>query len=97
MLHSSRFSDGPSGWAGGDATKQTLANYQRALSRIAMVTRDTEGGLNRLSFGPTSSNLTDNRVEPRITALFRWHYLHTAPQGGEVPCIDNSAGNCSCQ
>lgn len=97
VLHSSRFSDGPSGWAGGDATQQTLANYQRALSRIAKVTRNTEGGVNRLSFGPVTSSITDNGVQPRITALFRWHYLHTAAHGAEQSCIDNYQGNCTCQ
>ena len=35
-------------------------------------------------------------VQPRITALFRWHYLHEAAQAKEIPCIDGFAGNCSC-
>jgi len=96
VLHSARFNDGPSGWAGGDATKTTLANYQRALSRIAKVTRETEGGLDRISFAPTTSSITLPGVEPRITALLRWHYLHTQAQAVELPCIDNFAGNCSC-
>lgn len=97
VLHSARFNDGPSGWAGGDSSKSTLANFQRALSRITKVTRMTEGGVNRLSFAPTASNITMPGVQPRITALFRWHYLHTAAQAAEVPCIDNFGGNCSCQ
>jgi len=97
VLHSSRFNDGSSGWAGGDSTKTTLANYQRALSRIARVTRMTEGGVNRLSFAPTTTQITLFGVQPRITALFRWHYLHTAAQSTELPCIDSYGGNCSCQ
>ncbi|HEX5062548.1 MAG TPA: hypothetical protein VFV99_24415 [Kofleriaceae bacterium] len=97
VLHSSRFNDGPSGWSGGDATKTTLANYQRALSRISRVTRQTEGGVNRISFAPTTSQITRFGVQPRITALFRWHYRHTAAQATELPCIDNYGGNCSCQ
>ena len=96
VLHSSRFDDGPSGWSGGDATKTTLANYQRALSRIAKVTRQTDGGLNRLSFGPTATSITRIGVQPRITALFRWHYVHTAAMDAELPCIDNFGGNCTC-
>ena len=96
VLHSARFSDGPSGWAGGDATKSTLANYQRAMSRIARVTRETDGGINRISFAPTTTQITHFGVEPRITALFRWHYRHTAAQTAELPCIDNYGGNCSC-
>jgi hypothetical protein len=96
VLHSARYSDGPSGWSGGDATKSTLANYQRALSRIARVTRTTEGGINRISFAPTTTQLTQFGVEPRITALFRWHYRHTAAQTTELPCIDGFGGNCSC-
>jgi hypothetical protein len=96
VLHSSRFNDGPSGWAGGDSSKSTLANYQRAMSRIAKITRQTDGGLNRLSFGPTASSITLPGVQPRITALFRWHYLHTGPMDAELPCIDGFGGNCSC-
>jgi len=96
VLHSARFNDGPSGWGGGDATKSTLANYQRALSRIARVTRQTEGGVNRISFAPTTTQLTQFGVQPRITQLFRWHYRHTAAQTTELPCIDNFGGNCSC-
>jgi hypothetical protein len=97
VLHSARFSDGPSGWAGGDATKQSLANYQRALSRVAKLTRETDGGLNRISFAPVSTGTTDFGVQPRITELFRWHYSRTAPVASEEPCVDNYGGNCSCQ
>jgi hypothetical protein len=97
VLHSSRFDDGPSGWAGGDATKISLADYQRALSRISKVTRDTSGGFNRLSFGPVSSGTTQFGVQPRIIELFGWHYAHTAPMASELPCVGNFAGNCSCQ
>ncbi|HEU0037509.1 MAG TPA: hypothetical protein VFQ53_43155 [Kofleriaceae bacterium] len=96
VLHSSRFADGTSGWAGGDATQTTLATFQRALSRNAEVTRTTDGGLNRLAFGPTTTAITQFGVQPRITALYRWHYLHTTPQASELPCIDNFAGNCTC-
>jgi hypothetical protein len=96
VLHSARYSDGASGWSGADATKTTLPDFQRALSRVAKVTRETSGGLNRLSFGPVTSSLTDTRVQPRISALFRWHYLHTAAIAEELPCIDNDGGNCSC-
>jgi len=97
VLHSARFNDGPSGWSGGDSTKTTLANYQRAMSRIARATRMTDGGLNRLSFAPTTTQITKVGVQPRITALFRWHYRHTAAQTTELPCIDNFGGNCTCQ
>lgn len=96
VLHSARFNDGPSGWAGGDATTTTLASYQRALSKITRVTRMTEGGVNRISFAPTTSQITRFGVQPRITQLFRWHYRHTAAQMAELPCIDNYGGNCSC-
>jgi hypothetical protein len=97
VLHSSRFSSGPSGWSGGDATLSTLANYQRALSRLSQVTRDNAGGNNRLAFGPATTSLTEIGVQPRITALFRWHYLHTTTSTTEEACVDNFAGNCSCQ
>jgi hypothetical protein len=96
VLHSARYSDGASGWSGADSSKTTLADFQRALSRVSKVTRETAGGLNRLSFGPTTTGLTDTRVEPRITALYRWHYLHTAAMDEELPCIANDGGNCSC-
>jgi len=96
VLHSARYADGVSGWAGGDATQTTLANYQRALSRATLATRTTEGGVNRLAFGPTATNITMFGVQPRITALFRHHYLHTAAQVSETSCIDNFAGNCAC-
>lgn len=97
VLHSARFSDGPSGWSGGDATKTTLANYQRALSRVAKVTRETDGGLNRISFAPVTTQITQFGVQPRITELFRWHYLHSSAQSAEMPCVGNYGGNCSCQ
>ena len=96
ILHSARFDSGPSGWAGGNSDTTSLADYQRALSRISMVTRDTEGGYNRLSFGPVTSSLTEIGVQPRITELFRWHYDSSAPQAGETACVDNFAGNCNC-
>ena len=96
VLHSSRFEDGVSGWAGGDSSTTTLARFQRALSRNAFVTRTTEGGYNRLAFGPTTTQITQFGVQPRITALFRWHYLHTGAQPVEVSCIDDFAGNCEC-
>jgi hypothetical protein len=97
VLHSARFNEGTSGWAGGDSTQTTLATYQRALSKITRVTRMTEGGVNRLSFAPTTTQITKVGVQPRITALFRWHYRHTAAQAAELPCIDNFGGNCRCQ
>jgi len=97
VLHASRFSDGPSGWAGGDATKISLADYQRALSRITKVTRETEGGFNRLSFSPVSSGTTEPGVHPRIIELYKWHYPHTAPQANELPCVAGAARNCTCQ
>ncbi len=96
VLHSARFEAGTSGWAGGDSTQTSLANFQRALSRAAKVTRTTDGGVNRLAFGPTATAITQFGVQPRITALFRWHYLHTAAQASESSCIDGFAGNCSC-
>jgi hypothetical protein len=96
VLHSARYSDGTSGWSGADATKTSLPDFQRALSRVAKVTRETSGGLNRLSFGPVTTSLTDTRVQPRITELFRWHYLHTSAMDAELPCIDNDGSNCSC-
>jgi hypothetical protein len=97
VLHSSRFEAGPSGWAGGDSTKITLADFQRDLSRAAQITRVTEGGYNRLAFGPTQSALTQPGVQPRITQLFRWHYLHEAPQLAEMPCVAGADVNCACQ
>jgi hypothetical protein len=96
VLHSSRFAEGVDGWAGGDATTTSLARYQRALSRATQVTRATAGGFNRLAFGPVTSQITKFGVQPRITALFRWHYLHEAAQTKEMPCIDGFAGNCNC-
>ncbi|HEY5920047.1 MAG TPA: hypothetical protein VIV11_00190 [Kofleriaceae bacterium] len=96
VLHSARYNEGTSGWAGGDSTKTTLSTYQRALSKATRVTRKTEGGVNRISFGPTTSQITLFGVQPRITQLLRWHYRHTAAQMTELPCIDNFAGNCSC-
>ena len=38
----------------------------------------------------------EKKVQPRITALFKWHYAETAADASETPCIDNFAGNCSC-
>lgn len=97
VLHSSRFAPGASGWAGGDSSKTTLANFQRALSRATLITRTTEGGYNRLAFGPVATAITQIGVQPRIAALFRWHYLHTASTRSEESCIASSAVNCECQ
>jgi hypothetical protein len=96
VLHSSRFNEGTSGWAGGDSTTTTLSRFQHALSRNAFITRSTEGGYNRMAFGPTTTQITQFGVQPRITALFKWHYLHTGAQATEVSCIDGYAGNCEC-
>nr|HEX4316558.1 hypothetical protein [Kofleriaceae bacterium] len=97
VLHSARYDAGPSGWAGADSEATTLADFQRDLSRAALVTRTTEGGYNRLAFGPVHSSMTEFGVQGRITALFRWHYAHTAPQSTETACIGGAAGNCTCQ
>jgi hypothetical protein len=97
VLHSSRFDAGTSGWAGGDSNKVSLADYQRALSRATQVTRTTEGGYNRLGFGPVQTAITQFGVQPRITELFRWHYLHTSPQVAEQPCVAGAGVNCLCQ
>jgi hypothetical protein len=96
VLHSARFAAGPSAWQGGNASAISLADFQRDLSRAAMVTRDTDGGFNRLAFGPVSSAITEPGVQPRITALFRWHYAGSAPDAGEAACIAGAAGNCAC-
>jgi hypothetical protein len=96
ILHSSRFSNGASGWSGGDASKISLADFQRDLSRGALVTRETEGGYNRLSFGPLHHAMTDPGVAPRIAELFRWHYDNTAPQATETACVSGAPGNCQC-
>lgn len=97
VLHSARFDPGTSGWAGGDSTKTTLANFQRALSRATLVTRTTEGGYNRLAFGPVATSITQIGVQPRIAELFRWHYMHTAATDSEAACVAGAAGNCECQ
>ena len=97
VLHSARFEDGASGWAGGDSLTTTLARFQRALSRNAFVTRSTEGGYNRLAFGPTATQITKFGVQPRITALFKWHYRSAGVTAAEVSCIDGFAGNCECE
>ena len=96
VLHSSRFESGTSGWAGGNSDTTSLATFQRALSRAAHVTRITQGGVNRLAFGPVTTALTKFGVQPRITGLFKWHYAEAAADASETPCIDNFAGNCSC-
>jgi hypothetical protein len=97
VLHSSRFNAGTSGWAGGNSDVTTLSTFQRAMSRVAKVTRNTTGGVNRMAFAPTSSAITLFGVQARIAGLYRWHYLHTAAQAGELPCIDNFEGNCRCE
>jgi hypothetical protein len=97
VLHSARYDDGPSGWAGGDATQISLADYQRALSRITKITRETTGGINRISFAPVSDGTTQPGVHPRISLLFRWHYENPTAAAGELPCVGNYAGNCTCQ
>ncbi|HEV8323720.1 MAG TPA: hypothetical protein VG389_19030 [Myxococcota bacterium] len=98
VLHSARYGPGTSGWAGGNSDVDTLARFQRAMSRAAMVTRDTPGGFNRISFAPVTSALTAAGVHPRINVLTRWHYGD--PLGGtaaELPCVADYAGNCTCE
>jgi hypothetical protein len=97
VLHSARYSEGPSAWAGGNAKKIDLADFQRDLSRAAMVTRDTAGGFNRMAFGPVTSSITDARVQARIVELFKWHYGDAAPANGELGCVAGASSNCSCQ
>jgi hypothetical protein len=95
VLHSSRFGPGPSVWQGGDASRISLARFQRNLSRLARVTRRTPGGRNRIAFGPLAAAYTAPGVHPRIRLLFNWHY----GQGGhrrELRCVDAYEGNCRC-
>ncbi|HVV87242.1 MAG TPA: hypothetical protein VHE35_29580 [Kofleriaceae bacterium] len=98
VLHSSRYADGPSGWEGADARTTTLAQFQHALSKLTRVTRNTDGGKNRISFAPMASSITDPRVQPRITLLLRWHYGAASQAAtGELPCVAGAAVNCTCQ
>lgn len=97
VLHSARYGPGPSGWAGADSNKVSLPAFQRALSKLAQVTRSTDGGINRISFAPTASSVTAPGVEPRIRLLIRWHYGDATAQPTERDCVAGSAVNCQCQ
>lgn len=97
VLHSSRYAPGPSGWQGADADETSLPAFHRALSKLARVTRQTPGGVNRISFAPSAPSITDSRVHPRIAALLRWHYGARAAAPAETACIAGAAVNCSCQ
>jgi hypothetical protein len=95
VLHSSRYAEGSSGWQGADSTKTTLAEFQRALSKLTKITRNTPGGINRICYAPTNS-VTAIGVMPRITQLVRWHYGAAAPSVSETACVAGAQSNCSC-
>jgi hypothetical protein len=97
ILHSARFAPGTSGWSGGNSSAISLSDYQKALSRAALVTRETAGGNNRLAFGPTTTQLTLAGIEPRIAELFRWHYAGASPAAAEQACVGGAASNCECE
>jgi hypothetical protein len=94
VLHSARYGQGASGWAGADADTTTLAAFQRALSRATLATRTRGGGFNRIAYAPVSEATTDPRVHPRIRLLVRWHY---GGGGLEEHCVDDFPGNCECE
>ena len=96
VLHSVRYGPGPSGWAGADSNTVSLAAFQRALSKLAQVTRSTEGGINRISFAPTATSVTAPGVQPRIRLLLRWHYGDATAQPAERDCVAGAAVNCQC-
>lgn len=96
VLHSSRYSPGPSGWQGADSNEVTLAAFQRNLSRLALATRRTPGGLRRISFAPAYDAATVPGVHERIALLARWHYGQ-AQSADELACVDGFAGNCTCE
>jgi hypothetical protein len=97
VLHSSRYGAGPSGWAGADSNVTSLAQFQHALSKLAKVTRDTDGGRNRISFAPSASSITDLRVHPRIALLLRWHYGAASEASRELGCVAGAGVNCTCR
>jgi hypothetical protein len=96
VLHSARYGAGTDGWAGGDSTAITLADYQRTLSRATKVSRDTAGGIDRLAFGPVSTSITALGVIPRIVELFNWHYGDASADPGELTCVAGAEINCTC-
>jgi hypothetical protein len=96
VLHSSRYGTGTDGWAGGNSTAITLADYQRTLSRATKVSRDTAGGFDRLAFGPVTTSITALGVMPRIVELFNWHYGDVAADPGELGCVAGAESNCTC-
>src|SRR5262249_42618600 len=96
VMHSTRYSPGPSGWAGADSNNISLASFQRNLSRAAEVTRTTEGGFNRIAFAPVQSPaVTSPSVHPRIAELMRWHYGHDGA-ASELQCVAGADVNCRC-
>lgn len=96
VLHSSRIAPGSSGWAGADSDKTSLAAFQRALSKLAKVTRNTAGGFNRIAFGPVTTQITLAGVEPRIALLARWHLGAVQTAAGETSCVAGAQVNCTC-
>jgi len=96
VLHSARLGPGPSGWAGADSDRTSLAAFQRALSKLTKVTRVTAGGFNRIAFAPVTSQITDPRVQPRLTLLMRWHYGQASTAGSETGCVGGAQVNCTC-
>ena len=96
VLHSARLAPGSSGWAGADSNVTSLAEFQRALSKLTKITRNTPGGLNRISYAPTTSSITAAGVHPRIALLARWHYGKTSPLDSETSCVAGAQVNCTC-
>jgi hypothetical protein len=96
VLHSSRIGPGGSGWAGADSTKTSLAAFQRALSKLTKVTRNTEGGHDRVAFGPITTQITQLGIHPRIALLLRHHYGRVAPAASETSCVAGAQVNCTC-
>ena len=94
VLHSSYYAPGPSGWQGADSTKVSLSNFQRNLSRVALASRLTAGGFNRIAFAPAYDVATVAGVHERIRLLARWHYGDG--DDDEKTCVDGFAGNCNC-
>jgi hypothetical protein len=96
VLHSTRLAPGTSGWAGADSNRTSLAAFQRALSKLTKVTRNTPGGLNRIAYAPVTTAITSAGVEPRLMLLARWHYGAATTDSRETACVAGAQVNCTC-
>jgi len=100
VLHASRYGPGPSGWQGGNSDVITIEQFQADLAKCAKVTRNRQGGFNRISFAPAAAvyfadRAAHDQIHQHIRDLINWHYNQNG-SSDELLCVRGNESFCQC-